>query len=196
MAGVKPGLITGSNAKILFGGKTLAYATDIQYSVDTAVIPVEVMGHFEVIANEPIAITVNGSFTVVRYAKGAAIATAAATPAAGETPAAPAVTSATLPGANGNGNGIGALGGAQADAFNPLKILTTSTVDIAIFQKAIGLAGTESSIAVVKIIDCRLTRMSGSVNKRGVLTEGYSFVGRLLQDDDHQVGVSSDTDLT
>jgi hypothetical protein len=37
--------------------------------------------------------------------------------------------------------------------------------------------------------------MSGSVNKRGVLTEGYSFVGRLLQDDEHQVGVSSDEDL-
>ena len=95
MAGVKPGLITGSNAKIQFGGKTLAYATDIQYSVDTAVIPVEVMGHFEVIANEPIAITVNGSFTVVRYAKGAAIASQTDP------------NSSTLPGASAGGNGIG-----------------------------------------------------------------------------------------
>ena len=186
MAGVKPGLITGSNAKILFGGKTLAYATDIQYSVDTAVIPVEVMGHFEVIANEPIAITVNGSFTVVRYAKGAAVA-------------ATGTDSATLPGANASGNGIGALGGAdQKEAFNPASILATKTVDIAIFQKSLAGATVDTTTAtpVVKIIDCRLTRMSGSVNKRGVLTEGYSFVGRLLQDDDHQVGVSSDTDLT
>lgn len=184
MAGVKPGLITGSNAKIQFGGKTLAYATDIQYSVDTVVIPVEVMGHFEMIANEPISISVNGSFTVVRYAKGAAIA------AAGE-------NSATLPGASAGGNGIGQLGGdSQKDAFNPAEILKTSTVDIAIFQKAQGPNGTLASSPVVKIIDCRLTRMSGSVNKRGVLTEGYSFVGRLLQDDEHVVGVSTDNDLT
>jgi len=183
MAGVKPGLITGSNAKIQFGDKTLAYATDIQYSVDTAVIPVEVMGHFEVIANEPIAITVAGSFTVVRYAKGAAVA-------------ATTTDSATLPGANASGNGVGALGGNQAEAFNPAKILTTQTVDIAIFQKVLaGQTSTSDSKPVVKIIDCRLTRMSGSVNKRGVLTEGYSFVGRLLQDDEHQVGVSSDEDL-
>lgn len=182
MAGVKPGLITGSNAKILFGGKTLAYATDIQYSVETMVIPVEVMGHFEMIANEPIAITVNGSFTVVRYAAGAAIA------AAGQ-------NSATLPGANATGNGIGALGGTQSEAFNPAQILTTSTVDISIFQKSLGASGAQSTTSVVKIIDCRLTRMSGSVNKRGVLTESYAFVGRLLQDDSHQVGVSSDPDL-
>ena len=187
MAGVKPGLITGSNAKILFGGKTLAYATDIQYSVDTAVIPVEVMGHFEVIANEPIAITVNGSFTVVRYAKGAAVAATTNDP-----------NSATLPGASASGNGVGQLGGTnQAEAFNPAKILATSTVDVAVFQKSLAGAGiTETSKPVIKIIDCRLTRMSGSVNKRGVLTEAYSFVGRLLQDDEHEVGVSTDTDLT
>lgn len=183
MAGVKPGLITGSNAKIQFGGKTLAYATDIQYSVETAVIPVEVMGHFEVIANEPIAVTVNGSFTVVRYAKGAAVGTG---------------DSATLPGAAASGNGIGQLGGDQKEAFNPAKILLTKTVDIAVFQKKPNDAGTEvtASSEVIKIIDCRLTRMSGSVNKRGVLTEAYAFVGRLLQDDDHIVSVSSDTDLT
>jgi len=186
MAGVKPGLITGSNAKIQFGGKTLAYATDIQYSVETAVIPVEVMGHFEVIANEPIAVTVNGSFTVVRYAKGAAVANTTDP------------NSATLPGAAASGNGVGKLGGDQAEAFNPAKILLTKTVDIAVFQKKPNDAGTEvtASSEVVKIIDCRLTRMSGSVNKRGVLTEAYAFVGRLLQDDDHAVGVSTDTDLS
>lgn len=183
MAGVKPGLITGSNAKIQFGGLTLAYATDIQYSVETAVIPVEVMGHFEVIANEPIAITVNGSFTVVRYAKGAAVGTG---------------NSATLPGAAASGNGIGKLGGDQAESFNPASILATKTVDIAIFQKSQEAAGADltKSSEVVKIIDCRLTRMSGSVNKRGVLTEAYAFVGRLLQDDDHLVGVSTDVDLS
>lgn len=186
MAGVKPGLITGSNAKIQFGGKTLAYATDIQYSVETAVIPVEVMGHFEVIANEPIAVTVNGSFTVVRYAKDAAVAATNNDP-----------NSATLPGAAISGNGVGKLGGDnQAEAFNPAKILATKTVDIAVFQKSLGSDGKEQTTPTIKLIDCRLTRMSGSVNKRGVLTEAYAFVGRLLQDDDHEVGVSADTDLS
>lgn len=181
MAGVKPGLITGSNAKVKFGGKTLAYATDMQYSVETTVIPVEVMGHFEMIANEPIAIAVNGSFTVVRYAAGAAIGTG---------------DSATLPGAAATGNGVGQLGGAnQKEAFNPGLVLSSQTVDIEIYQKAIGADSKESTSAVVKIIDCRLTRMSGSVNKRGVLMESYTFVGRLLQDDAHAPTVSSDADL-
>lgn len=167
MAGQKPGLITGSNAKIQIGGKTIAYATDVQYSVDTAVIPVEVMGRYEVVANEPIATTVAGSFTVVRYsslAKTAGVANTAE-----------------------GGNGVGKMGQGMADAFNPGKMLSTSTVDVAIFQKTDQEGGGQE---IIKITDCRLTRMSGSVNKRGILMEAYSFVGVLFDDDSFIAGSS------
>jgi hypothetical protein len=67
MAGKQTSLITGSNAKVVFDGITLAYATDVQYDVSIQTIPVEVMGKFEVLANEPVAYLVAGSFSVVRY---------------------------------------------------------------------------------------------------------------------------------
>lgn len=166
MAGIKPSLITGSNAKIQIGGKTIAYATDIQYSVDTAVIPVEVMGRYEVLTNEPIATSVAGSFTVVRYSSLAKDLSAAAA----------------------TGNGVGKLGQGMANAFNPGQMLATSTVDIAIFQKTKADAATAGdSQEILKITDCRLTRVSGSINKRGILTEGYSFVGVLFGDDSFKV---------
>ncbi len=184
MAGQKPSLITGSNAKIQIAGKTIAYATDIQYSVDTAIIPVEVMGRYEVITNEPIATSVAGSFTVVRYSKVAKENNLSDTAAAG--------------------NGVGKLGQGMANAFNPGKMLLTETVDIVIFQKllsnagAVTVAGAAADVhSVVKITDCRLTRMSGSVNKRGILTEGYSFVGVLFSDDSFEAASSgTGTDLT
>lgn len=176
MAGVKPGLITGSNAKIQIGGKTIAYATDIQYSVDTAVIPVEVMGRYEVLTNEPIATSVAGSFTVVRYSS----------------------LAKDLSGAAATGNGVGNLGQGMANAFNPGQMLSTQTVDIVIFQKTKESAAAAADVQeIVRITDCRLTRLSGSINKRGILTEGYSFVGVLFDDDSFAAsGSGTGTDLT
>jgi hypothetical protein len=177
MAGRKAGLITGSNAKIVLGGRTIAYATDIQYAVETTVIPVETMGRYEVVSHEPVAVSVSGSFTVVRYAKDLAV-------------------TATLPGASTTGNGTGQLAsgstpasdGNMGGAFNPAQILANSTVDIAIFQKLTANASNNADAGgtvqqVVKVTDCTLTSMGGSVNKRGILQEGYRFVGILLQDD-------------
>lgn len=185
MANRKTGLITGSNAKVKFAGKTLAYATDVQYSVDVAVIPVEVMGRFEVITNEPIAISVSGSFSVVRYtAQG---------------------NQRGLPDSAANGNGVGRIGvgktvasdGDMSSAFNPSSIMSSSTVDLEIYERTAAAATEkEGSSPLLKIQDCRLTRMSGSLNKRGILTENYSFVGILYGDDSFTVGgTSSGADL-
>lgn len=178
MAGIKPALITGSNAKIQIDGKTIAYATDIQYSVDTAVIPVEVMGRYEVVTNEPIATSVAGSFTVVRYSS--------------------AVKDSGLPNASATGNGVGNLAGNMKNAFNPGQMLSTQTVDIIIYQKKKESATAAGDVQeVLKITDCRLTRLSGSINKRGILTEGYSFVGVLFDDDSFEAsGSGTGTDLT
>jgi hypothetical protein len=170
MAGKKPGLITGSNAKIVLGGRTLAYATDIQYSVETSVIPVEVMGRMEVMCHEPIAINVSGSFSVVRYTSFA---------------------KNNLPDASANGNGVGELAaggtdlGDMSNAFNPGQILSTSTVDLQIYQRqaASGADSGGTTQEVIKISDCRLTRLSGSINKRGILMEQYQFVGIMFDDE-------------
>lgn len=169
MAKSKPGLVTGSNAKLIFGGKTLAYATDVSYSVDVSVVPVEVMGSYEVITNEPIAVNVRGSFTIVRYTATAANA---------------------LPQAAKTGNGVGQLGkdrtnsmDGQSNAFNPSKMLSTSTVDLEIFQRQATEGEAIGTTSLVKISDCRLTRLSSGLNKRGIMTESYDFVGILYDDE-------------
>lgn len=168
MAGLKPSFITGGNAKVVLGGLTLAYATDVSYRADTQTIPVEVMGRYEVVSNEPIATTVSGSMSIVRY-------TTAATPGA-------ALDATNMPAAALDGNDIGKA--AKFDHFNPKEILLSKTFDVEVFQRIaegadIGETNTKA-VSVVKVRDCRFTSMGGSVNKRGILVEQFSFVGILL----------------
>jgi hypothetical protein len=193
MAGKKTSLISGANAKLKINGVTMAYAVDFQYNVSIQTIPVETMGRIEVLANEPIAMSINGSFTVVRYAN--------------------AAKAGDIYGAAKDGNGIGVWGteppaGASAKPsaatgvdqglsshVNPSKILLSRTVDIEIFQRAASAAGADSTF-IKKIVDARITGMSGSVNKRGILMESFTFVAEMLNDDSFSSAASGEIDLT
>jgi hypothetical protein len=55
MAGKKPSFITGATAKIKIGNLTMAYAQDVSYSTTVTTIPIETMGRYEVVSNEPVA---------------------------------------------------------------------------------------------------------------------------------------------
>jgi len=181
MADKKTSLITGSNAKIKINGVTLAYATDVQYDVSVQTIPIETMGRYEVLANEPIATIVSGSFSVVRYTKAAA--------------------DGKISGAAASGNGVGnwkaGTGVGLHTHFNPADILKSATVDIELFRKTqnepTAAEGVES---FKKILDARLTRMGGSVNKRGILMESFAFVAEAIQDDSFTHGKSGENDLS
>jgi len=185
MAGKKTSLITGSNAKIRIAGVTMAYATDISYTIDVATVPVETMGRYEVLANEPIATLIGGSFTIVRYTK--------------------AAKTGGVTGAAANGNGVGnwqAPGATEAmdSHFDPAKILTSKTVDIEVFQKKqndpTGDGEAAGVYLIKKIRNARLTRMAGSVNKRGILQESFTFVAELADDDSFTSGPSGEEDLS
>ena len=179
MSGQKPSFLTGANAKIKIGSITIAYAQDVSYRVTISTIPIEVMGRYEVISHEPIAYSVEGSLSVIRY-------TAAATGA----------------GAAANGNGIGewnVSGDQYGDAgLNPQQLLLSETFDLQVFQKENDGSVMQSVHgAAIKLIDCRFTSKGGSVNKRGILTKQYSFNAILAQDDSFTVARSggSETDL-
>lgn len=184
MAGKSTSLITGSNAKIKINGVTLAYAVDVQYDLSVATIPVETMGRYEVLANEPIATTVSGSFTVVRYTK--------------------AAKTGGISGAAAGGNGVGQWKGTGSDEasgikthFNPADILTSKTVDIELFRKMKNdpEAPTDAEL-FKKIYNARVTRMAGSVNKRGILMETFQFVAEMLDDDSFSAAPSGEADLS
>ena len=175
MSGKAPSFLTGANAKIKAGGITIAYAQDTSYNVTVTTIPIETMGRYEVVSNEPVAYFVDGTLSVIRYTK--------------------------IANANGmdktaiNGNGLGNwnmnTGQAASDQVNPGALLGSKTWDLDVFQK-----DTSGSTKVVTITDCRFIRQGSSITKRGVLTEQYAFNGILKSDDSFTASLSGDDDLS
>ena len=70
MATLVPFFITGANAKIKVNTLTLAFATDIQYSIRVRHAAPHVLGVFEAFSQEPLAYDVVGSFSIIRYTRG------------------------------------------------------------------------------------------------------------------------------
>lgn len=187
MASKKPSFITGANAKIKVGGKTFAYAADVSYQIAVDTIPIETMGRYEAVSNEPVNYSVAGELSVVRYT-GIAKAN-------------------NMPGTNAGGNGLGKVdyttGGNGSDEINPGNLLFSRTWDLSVFQKEQnaaatggGAAVTTESVEFITIKDCRFTRKSGGLNKRGILVDRLSFVGILADDESFDVSNSGDVDLS
>lgn len=179
MAGKKPSFITGANAKIKAGDLTIAYAQDVSYNTTVTTIPIETMGRYEVVTNEPVAYFVEGTLSVIRYTK-----------IAGDN---------QMSGAAATGNGVGnwafKTGGDGSEHVNPAKLLASQTWDLEIFQKFADDAGAAQTEEAVAIHDCRFTRKGGAINKRGVLVEQYAFSAILIDDDSFDAAESGDTDL-
>lgn len=194
MAGIRPSFITGATAKIKAGDKTLAYAQDVTYTVTVSTIPIETMGRYEAVNHEPVAYFVEGSLSIVRYTKDAAGVVT------GESKVASAAE-------GGNASEKWA-----PNMFNPGSMIGSKTLDIEIFSKNIGSAGSisqttetsgqtsstvtgASTISIGKLRDCRLTSKGGAIDKRGILVERYSFNAILMDDDGMVASGSGDTDL-
>jgi hypothetical protein len=165
MAGIKPGFVTGANAKIQIGTKTLAYATNVSYDVNVITVPIEGIGRYEVWSNEPVAFQVNGSLSIVRYTKRGA--------------------DAEIPLASPNGNSLDQIPTGEtttlAGHLSPGDILTSETFDMTLYDKA--ASGNESdAVSILALTDCRITRRTGNLDKRGVLSDQYTFVGVLAGD--------------
>ena len=187
MAAKKPSFITGANAKIKVGGKTFAYASDVSYQVVIDVIPIETMGRYEAVSNEPVNYSVAGELSVVRYTGIA--------------------KTNNMPGTNAGGNGLGKVdyttGGNASHEMNPGNLLLSQTWDLAVFQKeqaattaAGGTATVTDSVEFITIKDCRFTRKGAALNKRGILVDRLAFVGIVADDESFDVSHSGDEDLT
>lgn len=181
MAGKIPSFVTGATAKIKAGGLTMAYAQDVNYRVTVDTIPVETMGRYETVSNEPVNYSVSGDLAIVRYT---AIAKAN-----------------NMPGTNAGGNGLGnanwTTGGKGSDMFDPGNLLVSQTFDLAVFQKtqpAEGAATVDAS-KFITITDCRFNNKGAGLNKRGILVDHFTFVGILASDDSFNASNSGDIDL-
>lgn len=183
MASKVPSFITGATAKIKAGGLTFAYAQDVSYRVSVDTIPIETMGRYEAVSNEPVNYSVAGELSIVRYT---AIA-----------------RNNNMPGTNTGGNGLGranwTTGGRGSDQFDPGNLIVSQTWDLAVFQKtAPGINSTVNASVgtVITITDCRFNNKSAGLNKRGIMVDRMSFVGILASDDSFTASNSGDTDLS
>jgi hypothetical protein len=177
-----PSFVTGATAKVKAGSLTMAYAQDVNYRVSVDTIPVETMGRYETVSNEPVNYSVSGDLAIVRYTAIAKIN--------------------KMPGTDAKGNGLGNVnwksGGKGSDMIDPGNILVSQTFDLAVFQKTQPAAGgpTAETAQVITITDCRFNNKSAGLNKRGILVDHFTFVGILASDDSFTASNSGDIDLS
>ena len=173
MAGIAPSFITGAKAIVKIYDTALAFCSDVSYSVNVQHVPIEALGIFEIISHEPVAYTVEGSFSVVRYARNSSQLQQFADAVAGDVSEANTASSM----ANDNDQSL-------KNHIDPRNILNSVTFDLEVVEKGTSVEGAVNSAkSFFKITECRITRRNSSLNKRGVLIDNYAFVGRFAQDD-------------
>lgn len=153
----------------------MAYGADVAYNISVATIPIETMGKYEVHSNEPVAYTVSGSFSIVRYTK----ASADISNIAGESETG-AANGTGVAGNNSNSSGTTLDSGTAPGAhFDPSRLLMSASFDLEILEKS---AAGDTSVFLIQ--DCRMTSRSASLNKRGVLVDSYQYVAILAGDNE------------
>jgi hypothetical protein len=177
MAGKQPFFLTGANAKIKVNGVTLAFATNLSYSVRVDHATPTVLGMYEPSSIEPLSYMVTGQFTVIRYVADIA----------GKVKGISNVSD--------KGNGIGAWGskgnlsnplnrifdstdGRAYESFDPSKLEVASRFSIEVFQKVSG--GTQ---AVSRIRDARITQSDFTISQKAAATQTFNFTALYLDED-------------
>ena len=186
MAGLAPFFITGANAKIKLNGVTLAFCTNLSYSIQVNHATPTVLGMYEPSSIEPLSYKVSGSLTVVRYAnnvKSQLEAQGYKTPH----------------GTNEDGNGIGSVSpnkgfgshvlrtinplssdGRSEESFDPSKLQNATFFDIEIYQK---MPGGGENRGIAKIRSVRLTRSDFSMNKKSPTMQNFQFSALYVDED-------------
>lgn len=192
MSGMRPFFITGAKAKVKVNGKTLAFCTDLSYSIQVIHQTPKILGMYEGSSVEPLGYTVSGSFSIVRYAKDAKQNTG------GTTPKGVAPNDA----GNGVGNWGGVWGGSAGDFFarngigndgranealDPSKFDNSTTFDIQVYQKT-----PKGDIGVANIRNVRITQADFSMQKRGAAMQRFNFVALYADEDSFVADFSGD----
>lgn len=183
MAGMQPFFLTGGNAKIRVNNKTLAFCTQLSYSIKVSHVNPKVLGMYEGHNIEPTGYEVTGSFTIIKYTAGMAELHEG--------------HGSKLPsGVQRSGNGVGAWGpggvtgitgtvgpgasdGQAQQALNPDRLNNSMMFDIEVYQK--GPHGEDNPVARLK--NCRITQADFQLDKRGAATQTYQFMAVYADDD-------------
>ena len=173
MAGMKPFFLTGANAKIKVNNVTLAYCTNVSYSVTVNHATPRVLGMYEPTSVEPLSYLVTGSFTVVRYIADAKSSVGGTSPN----------------GVSEKGNGVGSYGekqdqlwtafdGRTYDNLNPGRLDKALGFEINISQKVCG-----KTQEVAKIREARITKSDFALSKKAAATQTFQFTALYVDED-------------
>ena len=185
MSGQQTFFLTGANAKIKINHRTIAFCTNISYTVTVNHAAPILLGMYESGSVEPLSYIVNGSFSVIRYTAG--------------------ILSDSDASINGielseNGNGIGAWGpdgvteriaaglkfdqskadGRVYDNLNPRRLEKATGFDIEIYQK---YNDGGQMHAVSKIRGCRVTSSTFNLNNRSNAIQNFNFRALYVDED-------------
>jgi len=174
MSNMRPFFLTGANAKIKINGKTMAFCSELSYSVQIITQTPKILGMYEGSSVEPLGYTVSGSFTLIRYIKNAKNKVGGKAPNTTKK----------------NGNGIANwsttnLLGDQDIQLNPGDLEFGSTFDIQVYQKT-----NNGDIGVVNIRNVRISQADASIGKRSILTQRFNFVALYADEDSFRADFS------
>jgi len=179
MAKIAPFFITGANAKIKLNGVTLAFCTNLSYSVVVNTAAPHILGMYEASTLEPLSYNVTGSFGVVRYANNvkSQLEQLGYNTPNGVTTEGNGVGSWTKNSGDDLGTSIlssGTFGndGRAQDNFDPSMLQYGTFFDIEVYQK---MPGNGENRGVCRLRNCRLVRMDGQMNKKTPLLEQFQF---------------------
>lgn len=186
MAGLAPFFITGANAKVRINNKTIAFCSEVSYSVVINHATPKVLGMYESVSLEPLSYEVSGTFTLIRYVAGVASTNQG--------------FGFAIPNSvNDTGNGIGAIGpsnpiaqnigndGRAFQAGDPSTYQTGTFFNIDVSQKM----SDGSTTGVAKIRSCRINRIDFTLGgKNQPAIERFSFKALYLDEDSFLAGFS------
>lgn len=203
MSGISPFFISGATAKIKVNGKTLAFCTDLSYTIDVIHKTPKVLGMYEGTSVEPLGYSVTGSFTILRYVKNASKVLNGHIPHGIKTDG-----NAGNAAEGDAGNGIGNMGnrwskdnaltpslmdGRPEESFDPSKLSKAPTFDLQVYQKIVIPNKVTSGpdwqkkdlfeLGIVNLRDVRLVRSEFSINKRSAGIQRFSFVALYADED-------------
>jgi hypothetical protein len=192
---MRPFFLTGSNAKIIVNGVTLAYCNSVSYSVQVNHATPTILGMYEASSIEPLSYKVTGSFSVTRYVADVGSKTSGPSPqgvASGD-----------------QGNGIGtwakkpgtldrikdglsgsrdSADGRVYDSLNPSKLDQSTTFTMEIYQK---ISGGEQ-VAVAKIRDIRITQADFNLSNNKAAIQNFNFSALYADEDSFLADMSGE----
>jgi hypothetical protein len=190
MAKLAPFFLTGANAKIKLNGKTMAFVTDLSYTVDVPHAAPVLLGNYEAASLGPLSYKVNGTFTLIRYVGGVAEDLKG--------------RGYKIPkGVHDEGNGVGNWGpesfaarngilsndGQAHKSLNPADFDNAVRFDIEIYQKAVNK---NNLFAVARLKDCRIARASFTINKKSPAMQNFTFQAIYADEDSFVTAMSGE----